>query len=390
LTISGTPTDDFGNPVGWTPTAEDEASRQKSLAVSGGMAGYAPLEFPDQYQPDDEYIMNNPWTDGKIGGGAFVGELNLDPGTQWTKNSGGNDSPRIQNAYQLGALNAANDTARANGAANNQTALNYVLYGTPDAPEGAVTPEGFAPKTTPSTGSTFLNYLNQNMAAPRSTSTAAPSVGFFNNPVEYVGNKISDTYNDLRNIGNWTTGEFVNAGLNALPTGLPGIIGGVLAGGLNVPLAKGNSFVTSPPLSYGLGQDFREFIQNLGKPRGQAAGGVNLEDGSFVVDARTVAELGNGSSGAGQEVLARLGGRPIHGPGDGVSDSIRANIGGTQEARVARDEVKFSPEAVKRLGRGNPKKGADRLYDMMKKAEKARKSASRGKDTGLRALAGAK
>jgi hypothetical protein len=169
------PVDAFGNPVGWTPTAEDEASRQKSLAVSGGMAGYAPLEFPDQYQPDDEYIMNNPWTDGKIGGGAFVGELNLDPGTQWTKNSGGNDSPRIQNAYQLGALNAANDTARANGAANNQTALNYVLYGTPDAPEGAVTPEGFAPKTTPSTGSTFLNYLNQNMTAPRSTSTAAPS-----------------------------------------------------------------------------------------------------------------------------------------------------------------------------------------------------------------------
>jgi hypothetical protein len=141
-------------------------------------------------------------------------------------------------------------------------------------------------------------------------------------------------------------------------------------------------------MSYKLGQEFREFIQNLGKPKGKAAGGVNLEDGSFVVDARTVAELGNGSSGAGQEVLARLGGRPIKGPGDGVSDSIRANIGGKQEARVARDEVKFSPEAVKRVGGGNPKKGADRLYAMMKKAEKARKSASRGKDTGLRALAG--
>jgi hypothetical protein len=127
-----------------------------------------------------------------------------------------------------------------------------------------------------------------------------------------------------------------------------------------------------------------------GTSTGKAAGGVNLEDGSFVVDARTVAELGNGSSSAGQELLARMGGRPIKGPGDGVSDSIRANIGGKQEARVARDEVKFSPDAVQRVGGGSAKKGAQRLYAMMNKAEKARKTASRGKDTGLRALVGAK
>ena len=117
-------------------------------------------------------------------------------------------------------------------------------------------------------------------------------------------------------------------------------------------------------------------------------GNVDLEDGSFVVDARTVSEMGNGSSSAGQEVLSRMGGRPIQGPGDGVSDSIRANIGGTQEARVARDEVKFSPDAVKRVGNGNPKKGADRLYALMHKAQQARKKAKRGEDTGLAALVG--
>jgi len=101
-----------------------------------------------------------------------------------------------------------------------------------------------------------------------------------------------------------------------------------------------------------------------------------------------VSEMGNGSSSAGQEVLSRMGGRPIQGPGDGVSDSIRANIGGTQEARVARDEVKFSPDAVKRVGNGNPKKGADRLYALMHKAQQARKKAKRGEDTGLAALVG--
>lgn len=119
---------------------------------------------------------------------------------------------------------------------------------------------------------------------------------------------------------------------------------------------------------------------------GFAKGGMRLEDGAFIVDARTVSELGNGSSGAGQERLKRLGGQSIKGGGDGVSDSIRANIGGRQEARVARDEVKFSPQAVARIGRGNQKRGADKLYALMAKAEKARKSAKRGQDTGLASL----
>ena len=110
-------------------------------------------------------------------------------------------------------------------------------------------------------------------------------------------------------------------------------------------------------------------------------GDVSMEDGGFVVDARTVSEIGNGSSNAGLERLSRLGARPIQGRGDGVSDSIPANIGGSQEARVARDEAYLPPEAVKRAG------GATKLYAMMDKAHKARKSAKRGQDTGgLKAL----
>jgi hypothetical protein len=118
---------------------------------------------------------------------------------------------------------------------------------------------------------------------------------------------------------------------------------------------------------------------------GYAVGGrVNMRNGSFVVDARTVSELGNGSSNAGMEFLSRMGGRPLQGPGDGVSDSIRASIGGKQEARVARDEVLFPPEAVKRLGKGSAKRGTAKLYAMMDKAHRARKKAKRGQDTKLR------
>jgi hypothetical protein len=113
-------------------------------------------------------------------------------------------------------------------------------------------------------------------------------------------------------------------------------------------------------------------------------GAVNMRDGSFVVDARTVSELGNGSSNAGIEMLSRMGGRPVRGPGDGVSDSVRASIGGRQEARVARDEVIFPPEAVRRVGGGNEARGTKKLYALMNKAHKARKKAKRGQDTGVR------
>jgi hypothetical protein len=126
------------------------------------------------------------------------------------------------------------------------------------------------------------------------------------------------------------------------------------------------------------------FPSGVNVSRFAAGGDVNLRDGSFVVDARTVSELGNGSSGAGQELLARHGGQPIRGPGDGVSDSIPANIGGRQRAKVARDEVKFDPEAVRRLGGGDLQRGAQKLYALMEKAQKARKAAGRGQDTKLR------
>ena len=130
----------------------------------------------------------------------------------------------------------------------------------------------------------------------------------------------------------------------------------------------------------GRGREVNDSIQMNAK-----GGSIHMDDGAFVVDARTVSELGNGSSSAGQELLARLGGRPVKGPGDGVSDSIPANIGGTQEARVARDEVIIPAAAVRKLG------GAKKLYALMEKAHKARKKAKRGEDTkvakGLGALA---
>lgn len=132
------------------------------------------------------------------------------------------------------------------------------------------------------------------------------------------------------------------------------------------------------------GENLYDFVPVTYAGRYAEGGEVELSDGAFVMDARTVSELGNGSSGAGQELLAKMGGRPIRGPGDGVSDSVPARIGRDQPARVARDEVVIPADAVRRIGGGSDKRGAQKLYALMDKAHKARKSAKRGQDTGLR------
>jgi hypothetical protein len=116
---------------------------------------------------------------------------------------------------------------------------------------------------------------------------------------------------------------------------------------------------------------------------GYAMGGKTMDHGGFVIDAHTVSEIGNGSSDAGHSMLARIGGEPIKGAGNGTSDSIRANIGGVQEARIAKDENYFSKEDVKRLGGGNYKKGEKKLYALMKKAHESRKKNGRGQASGL-------
>lgn len=105
-----------------------------------------------------------------------------------------------------------------------------------------------------------------------------------------------------------------------------------------------------------------------------AKGGImGLRDGAFVIPADVVSHFGNGSSEAGLKFLAeKLGATPIKGDGDGMSDSIDTTIDGKQPAKVAHEEAIVSPEKVKALGGGDPKKGAKKLYAMMDRVRKAR------------------
>jgi hypothetical protein len=64
--------------------------------------------------------------------------------------------------------------------------------------------------------------------------------------------------------------------------------------------------------------------------------------------------------------------RFLSGGGDGMSDSIKAKIEGTQEARLADGEFVIPADVVSHLGNGSSKAGAKQLYDMMDRVRKAR------------------
>jgi hypothetical protein len=73
------------------------------------------------------------------------------------------------------------------------------------------------------------------------------------------------------------------------------------------------------------------------------------------------------------------GGRLLRGPGDGVSDSIPATIGHKQPARLADGEFVVPARIVSELGNGSTEAGARKLYAMMERVQAARKKTV-GKD----------
>ena len=66
------------------------------------------------------------------------------------------------------------------------------------------------------------------------------------------------------------------------------------------------------------------------------------------------------------------GGRLLKGPGDGTSDSIPAQIGKHQPARLADGEFVVPADVVSHLGNGSTEAGAKQLYAMMDKIRQAR------------------
>jgi hypothetical protein len=66
------------------------------------------------------------------------------------------------------------------------------------------------------------------------------------------------------------------------------------------------------------------------------------------------------------------GGRLLKGPGDGVSDSIPATIANKQPARLADNEFVIPARIVSEIGNGSTDAGARKLYQMMDRVQRRR------------------
>ena len=67
------------------------------------------------------------------------------------------------------------------------------------------------------------------------------------------------------------------------------------------------------------------------------------------------------------------GGRLLKGPGTGISDDIPATIAGKQPARLANNEFVIPARIVSEIGQGSTDAGAKKLYEMMDRIQAARK-----------------
>jgi hypothetical protein len=114
---------------------------------------------------------------------------------------------------------------------------------------------------------------------------------------------------------------------------------------------------------------------------GDGYGGTGDGSGGFYAEGGTInRNMGGISSYAGGGYNLgdySDGGRLLRGPGDGVSDSIPAVIGQRRPARLADGEFVIPARIVSELGNGSTEAGARKLYAMMDRVQRAR-----GKTTG--------
>ena len=101
---------------------------------------------------------------------------------------------------------------------------------------------------------------------------------------------------------------------------------------------------------------------------GNEGGGIGAGEGLAQGGIAALAYGGLGSLGGYSD-----GGRLLRGPGDGVSDSIPATIGKKRPARLADGEFVVPARIVSELGNGSTEAGARQLYAMMDRIQAGRK-----------------
>ena len=149
-----------------------------------------------------------------------------------------------------------------------------------------------------------------------------------------------------------------NTGTNAL---------GVNTSAFGQPASTGNSDLFNAVGNSGNPFDSGSLLENTYQPgAGPQGPGAMMANGGMAM---------GGISDAGYNLGGYSdGGRLLRGPGDGVSDSIPATIGHKQPARLADGEFVVPARIVSELGNGSTEAGARKLYAMLDRIQASRKN----------------
>ena len=150
-----------------------------------------------------------------------------------------------------------------------------------------------------------------------------------------------------------------------------------LAGGGTLPLGQNNMY----PMS-SMGRDGAASTGQYATPTQEP---VSSEVVNAGYETKTNPYMGTEVFNMASGGIANLGGysdggQLLRGPGDGVSDDIPAQIGEKQPARLADGEFVIPARIVSELGNGSTDAGAKRLYAMMERVQASRnKTVGKGK-----------
>jgi hypothetical protein len=116
-------------------------------------------------------------------------------------------------------------------------------------------------------------------------------------------------------------------------------------------------------------------LSNQGQQAAPATSGLESLAAQYGVTPQAVQQFmssGQQSYAGGGSIPYAAGGKLLQGNGDGMSDSIPADIDGQRPARLADGEFVVPADVVSHLGNGSTDAGAKQLYKMMDRVRQAR------------------
>lgn len=150
------------------------------------------------------------------------------------------------------------------------------------------------------------------------------------------------------------------------------------------PFEYGKANFNIPQADYERGRIPRFFDYDLAEQHKASGGAIrgdgkgqqdniptNLEDGSYIIDASTVSDIGDGSTDAGFKELDKYFSRI---PSQNIPSKAR---GGYLKAMVSDGEYEISPEKVTALGHGSNERGAKILEGLVKKVRAKKRTSGK-------------